>query len=54
MNAMAAPGEVVGTVAAQSIGEPTTQVGPWAGTAQQGVRGRVRAKCRLRGCAVPC
>ena len=27
MNAMAAPGEVVGTVAAQSIGEPTTQVG---------------------------
>jgi len=26
MNAMAAPGEVVGTVAAQSIGEPTTQV----------------------------
>ncbi|GAB4819036.1 hypothetical protein N2152v2_006082 [Parachlorella kessleri] len=26
MNAMAAPGEVVGTVAAQSIGEPTTQM----------------------------
>ena len=26
MNALAAPGEVVGTVAAQSIGEPTTQV----------------------------
>ena len=30
MNAMAAPGEVVGTVAAQSIGEPTTQVGSGA------------------------
>jgi hypothetical protein len=26
MNALAAPGEVVGTVAAQSIGEPTTQM----------------------------